>query len=151
MLDLTRDSFGRLVLVAEDEVHRGVVPVRAFPISAPGEWISLIAVDGHEVGWVAQLDDLPEAARGLIEEALAGREFMPSLLRIVAVSGYATPCTWQVETDRGKTSFTLQSEDEIRRLSPSSLLIGDSQGVHYLIADLDALNPASRKLLDRFL
>jgi len=48
---LQRDSFGRLVLTAADgERHEGVTPVRAFPIAAPDEGISLINYEGHEVG-----------------------------------------------------------------------------------------------------
>ncbi|MGB9356369.1 MAG: DUF1854 domain-containing protein, partial [Azonexus sp.] len=57
---LDRDAYGRLVLKAKnDEIHVGVVPVRAFPIAAPDEGIALINTEGHEVGWAARLADLP--------------------------------------------------------------------------------------------
>ena len=47
---LERDSYGRLVLTAENgERHEGVTPVRAFPIAAPDEGISLVNFEGHEV------------------------------------------------------------------------------------------------------
>ena len=149
--DLGRDAFGRLVLTMEGVSHQGVVPVRAFPIAAPDEGIALVGGDGHELAWVDRLEDLPEPQRGLVAEELASREFTPEIRRIVAVSGFVTPCTWTVETDRGNARFLLKSEESIRRLSPSSLLIADSRGIQFLVRDMRELDGGSRKVLDRFL
>ena len=41
----------------------GVVPVRAFPISAAEEGIALVSTDGHELAWIDQLADLPDELR----------------------------------------------------------------------------------------
>ena len=109
VFDLQRDAFGRLVLTdAQGQAHVGVVAVRAFPISAPEVGISVVDVDGHELAWVPRLDELDDARRTLLTEALEQREFMPRLLRVTAVSSFATPSTWSVETDRGPTSFVLK-------------------------------------------
>lgn len=149
---LTRNAFGKLVLTAADgSVREGVVPVRAFPIAAPGEGIALIGTDGHEAGWIEHLDTAPAALRQLVEEELGRREFMPEIRRIRRVSSFATPSTWQVDTDRGETSLVLWGEEFIRRLGKSGLLIEDSHGIHFLVRDLNGLDSASRKLLDRFL
>lgn len=149
---LTRDAFGRLVLTtAAGERHEGVVPVRAFPIAAPEEGISLVSTDGHELAWVDRLADLPATTRALVAEELASREFMPEIRRLRHVSSFATPSTWEVETDRGETRFVLKGEEDIRRLGPSSLLIADVHGIQFLVRDLSALDRHSRKLLDRFL
>ena len=46
---LERDAFGRLVLIdAQGERHAGVVPVRAFPLTAPSAGLSLVGSDGRE-------------------------------------------------------------------------------------------------------
>lgn len=149
---LTRNSFGKLVFTdSGGEIHEGVVPVHAFPISAPQEGISLVTGDGRELLWIERPEDLPDAARILLQEELASREFIPEILRIRSVSSFATPSSWQVETDRGETTFILKGEDDIRRLSHSALLIADSNGIHFLIRDSQSLDSASRKLLDRFL
>lgn len=149
---LVRDGFGRLLFTAADgQVTEGVVPVRAFPLLAPGEGIALVGGDGHEVAWIDQLNDLPAEIRQLIEEQLAGREFMPEILRIAGVSSYATPSTWRVGTDRGDTVLVLKGEEDIRRLSGASLVIADSNGIHFLIRDVQALDKTSRRILDRFL
>ncbi|NOV22896.1 DUF1854 domain-containing protein [Cupriavidus necator] len=149
---LDRNPFGRLVLIAEDgTVHEGVVPVRAFPISAPRGGIGMMSTDGHEVVWIPRLEDLPIAERDMIEAELASREFMPEIERIVSVSTYATPSVWTVKTDRGQTDLVLRGEEAIRRLAGSTLLVSDTHGIHYLIRDLMALDKHSRKILDRFL
>lgn len=149
---LTRNPAGRLLFTASDgRVHEGVVPVRAFPISAPDEGLSLSGRDGHELAWIDCLTDLPDDSRSLIEEELARREFMPAICRILHVSSFATPSTWQVETDRGDAELILKAEDHIRRLAHGSLLIADSHGINFLIRDIDQLDKHSRKLLDRFL
>jgi len=152
VFDLRRDAFGRLVLTdAEGREHTGVLAVRAFPIAAPDEGVSVVDVDGHELAWVPCLADLDEPRRALLAEALEQREFMPRLLRVASVSSFATPSTWQVETDRGATSFVLKGEEFIRRLTPTRLLITDAQGVHYLVPDLNGLDRGSRRMMDRFL
>jgi len=150
--ELYRDALGRLACVGPDGVrHEGVLPVRAFPISSPDQGLSLVASDGHELAWIERLQDLPPAQRELIEAELASREFMPEIRRITAVSAYATPSTWRVDTDRGPTAFVLRGEEDIRRLAGQALLISDSHGIHYLIRDPARLDRASRQMLDRFL
>jgi uncharacterized protein DUF1854 len=149
---LSRNAFGRLVFTgANGEVREGVVPVQAFPITAPGRGISLVNTDGHELAWIEALNDLPDEMRRHVEADLANREFMPEIQRIEAVSSFATPSTWRVETDRGSTSFILKGEEYIRRLTPTALLITDSQNINFLIRDRTVLDHHSRKILDRFL
>lgn len=151
-LQLHRDAHGRLVLTLPDgTVHSGVVPVRAFPLAAPQEGLSIVGSDGHELIWLDRFDALPEAARAMVEEELAVREFVPTIVKIITVSSFSTPSTWSVETDRGPTRFTLKGEEDIRRLSQIRLLIADANGIQFLVRDLSTLDKQSRKLLDRFL
>lgn len=151
-IKLTRNPAGRLQFTASDgKVHVGVFPVRAFPIAAPDEGFSLLNQEGRELAWIARLEDLAAATRLLIEEELALREFMPEIHRINSVSSFATPSTWNVETDRGDTELVLKAEDHIRRLGQTSFIITDSHDVNFLIRDSDQLDKHSRKLLDRFL
>ncbi|MEC5384164.1 DUF1854 domain-containing protein [Uliginosibacterium sp. H3] len=151
-LNLSRNAFGRLRLVTDDgTAHDEVVPVRAFPISNPGEGISLVSPEGRELAWIERLDALSAASRALIEEELGAREFMPEIRSIRKVSTYATPSNWSVETDRGDFSFILKGEEDIRRVAGGTLLIADSHGVQFLIRDQYSLDRTSRRILDRFL
>jgi len=150
--ELQRDQFRKLVLTdADGNHHYDVRPVRAFPIQAPTQGISLVLENGQAVAWNDDLADLKEEIRQLIEGELEGREFMPEILRIVSVTSFATPCTWQVETDRGNTQFVLKGDEDIRRIGKDSLLISDNHGIHFLIRDMFGIDKHSRKILDRFL
>ena len=148
-----RDAHGRLALTLPDgTVHTGVLPVRAFPLAAPEAGMSLVGADGHELLWLDRLDDLPAPARALVQEELAAREFVPTIQKILSVSSFSTPSTWEVETDRGPTTLVLKAEEDIRRLrSRTALLIASASGVQYAIADSTTLDRASRRLLERFL
>ena len=149
---LHRNSFGQLVFTGADGIeHVDVEPARAFPITSPGEGIALMTRDGKEAAWIPSLDEAPDGIRHLIEEELQGREFMPVIQRVCSVSGYATPCTWRVETDRGETTLVLNAEEDIRRVAPPTLLIMDKRGIQFLIRNPPGLDAASRRILDRFL
>jgi hypothetical protein len=150
--ELQRNAFGRLVLTSDDgAAHEGVAPVRAFPIGAPQEGLSLLSAEGHELAWIERLDQLPSAQRTLVDEVLAEREFTPEIHRLHAVSSFSTPSTWTVDTDRGATRFVLKGEEDIRRVGRSMLLIADSQGLQFVVRDMAALDRYSRRLLERFL
>src|ERR1043165_2607674 len=149
---LARNPFGRLVLVdATGQTHDNVTPVRAHPLSAPEEGISLVGTDGHEIAWIDRLGDLPEAQRTLLRDELDHREVTPTVLKLLAVSTFSTPSQWTVETDRGATEFILKSEEDIRRVGEGRLLIASSHGLHFLVPDRFSLDRHSRKLLERFL
>lgn len=149
---LDRNSFGRLVLTdADGQAHEGVVPVRAFPLSAPDAGLSIVSVDGHELAWVDRLSALPLPMRTLLEEELVSRDFAPIIRAIKAVSTFSTPSTWTVATDRGDTEFVLKSEDDIRRLDDGRLLITGGHGVSFIVPDRLSLDRHSKRLLERFL
>lgn len=151
-LQLERNPFGRLVLTLTDgTAHEGVVPVRAFPLAAPDEGVSLVSTEGHELAWVPRLSELQGEARALIEQELASREFVPTVQRIESVSSFSTPSTWSVTTDRGPTRFVLKGEEDIRRLGEGALLIASAEGINFRVADRLSLDRHSRKLLERFL
>lgn len=149
---LHHDAWGRLVLTDEQgKQHTGVVAVRAFPLSDPGHGISLCDTEGHELAWIADLEELSPSLRPLVEEALTGRELVPVIERIVRVSAPTEPAEWHVETDRGQVRFVLNSEEDVRRLDDRRALILDAHGIRYLIADVERLDAASRRFLERYL
>ena len=152
-MNLDRNTFGKLVLITDDgQRHEGISPVRAFPLQAPQESICLVNTDGKEVVSIPHLSTLPPASAALIEEELNGREFVPVIEKITAVTSYSTPCTWSVTTDRGETTFVLRGDEDIRRVgSEGLLLISDTHGIHYLIRNHFELDAVSKKILDRFL
>ena len=144
---LTPDAFGKWTLtLADGTVYPHVVVVRAFPIAAADEGISVLSVDGKEVHWIAHLSALEDAQRDAV-----CREFMPEIQRLDGVNSFSTPSVWRVQTNRGPTEFILKGEEDIRRLSVHTLIVSDAHGVQYLIRHLPSLDRHTRKLLDRFL
>ena len=114
---LALDPWGNLVLIDSKGVrHTGVEPIRAFPLSDPTRGISICDAEGRELTWIEDVKDLPKITREALERELSLREFMPTILRIVRAPLEAMPADWEVVTDRGTTRFTLNSEDDIRRL-----------------------------------
>jgi len=147
-----QSTSGKWYYVSSDgQQHDNVLAVRSFPVEAPEEGIALVDIDGKELLWIAHLNLLAESLRAKVEKAIQQREFMPQILKLYGVSGFVTPSTWDIETDRGRTSLLLKGEEDIRRLSGTVLLVTDGHGVQFLIRDLAQMDRYSRKLLDRFL
>ncbi|MFZ7308706.1 DUF1854 domain-containing protein [Comamonas jiangduensis] len=152
-LQLSRNSHGRLCLTLPNgTVHEGLTPVRAFPIEAPEEAISLVGGDGKEVCWIAQLSEVPAAARQLLDEEFAVREFVPEVQRIEAIDAISVPSVWTVMTDKGPAQLGLKAEEDIRKLQGHHhLLITSRDGVQYRITDARKLDRQSQKFLELFL
>jgi hypothetical protein len=149
---LEHDPFGRLVLIlANGQRHVGVTPIRGFPISDPTHGLSLCDPDGHEVAWIDDIAQLPASVRETLEAELRDREFLPQIRRVLRVSLQTDPCEWEVETDRGRTTFLLKSDDDVRRLGGNRASVTDAHGIRYLIPDTTALDRASRRILERYL
>jgi hypothetical protein len=151
---LARNPLGRLDYTGADGTqHEGVVPVRAFPIAAPSEGISIVSTEGKELAWIDHLDQLAPNERTLVDDELASREFVPVIHKLLRVSTFSTPSTWDIATDRGPTQLVLKGEEDIRRLpgNRASLLITSGHGIVFLVRDLLAMDKHSKKLLERFL
>jgi len=152
MLNLSQNTKAQWCFTDSDgQQYVDVVAVRAFPLTAPEHGVSIVSSAGHELQWIDDIAQLDIASLTVLNTLLAQREFMPEIQRINTVSSYATPSVWQVTTDRGETEFTLKGEEDIRRLTHTRLLIADSNGLQFVINDIEKLDHASRRRLDRFL
>lgn len=149
---LHHDAWGQLVLIdADGRQHAGVEVVRAFPLSDPRHGIAICDARGRELVWLDDLNALPPTLAQQIEDELAKREFVPIIRRILKVSAPVEPSEWEVETERGRTSFVLNSEDDVHELDEHRALITDAHGIRYLISDIGQLDATSRRLLERYL
>ena len=149
---LETDAWGKLVLITPDETrYVDVAAVRAFPLTAPRMGVSIVSREGRELSWIENLDTISETLRKSIEQVFQNREFMPRILRITHISGTIEPTTWDVQTDRGETRFTINSEDDVHNLDENQAMIIDKHGIRYRITDLQALDGPSRRVLERYL
>jgi len=150
---LEQDAWGQLVLVLGDgRRFEGIEVARAFPISAPGEYISISDATGHEILCIEDPGKLPPHLIKILEEELSRREFVPVVKRIARIAADSDPSQWEIETDRGATTFLMEdSDNDLRRLGPYRILLTDTHGIRYLINDARRLDAASRRLLDRYM
>lgn len=146
---LERADHGRLDFIAADGGrHADVDVVRAFPVTAPAGPVSIVSTDGDELVWIEALSALDQPVRGLLEQALAQREFLPAIAKIVAVSD-GEPTEWSVVTDRGPRRFTVAHVEDIAYAPDGGAFITDNVGVRYRIHSVAKLDARSRRLLDR--
>ncbi len=147
-LSFRKNEWGQLVLVMPDGAeHPGIDPVRCFPLTDPDHVIALLDPEGKEVICLPSLEVLNPESREFIRRELAERDFVPVIQKIMTTSAPYPPCIWNVETDRGKTSFHLESEDDIRSLGKSGIVIADSNGIRYKILDISKLDSTSRRIV----
>ncbi len=131
-------------------VSHNVHPVRCFPLTEPNEWISLLDTKGCEVAMVRALTNLEPARRNLIEDVLRRREFLPVITRIYRIDVESADSQWHISTDRGDTRFSLGHDDHVRALSQAKFVVTDSNGMRYLVHDINRLDAKSQRLLARY-
>jgi len=124
-----------------------VVP--AFPISRPGRFLYLLDRHGKEIGLLVDPKQLDRQSRELVLAEADQAHFMPRIRRIMRVQDRLGVARWEVQTDRGWSSFTVVSRSEsVWFIGRNRVLIRDADGDRYLIEDLAALDRRSRQLAE---
>jgi hypothetical protein len=149
-LALSLDEDGQLWATAPGTAPLSVFARRAFPLSAPHQFVSLVDEHHFERACFPTLEVLPARAREVLLQALETSEFLPQVRQIQSIDQKATLSRWQVDTDRGPRQFTVDQEDHVRLLEDGRHLVSDSDGMRYLVPRANELDPVSRKLLGRF-
>jgi hypothetical protein len=146
---LERHAHGRLDFVdAQGRRHANVDVLRAFPVSDPAGPAAIVAAEGGELAWVESLSGIAAPLRTILEAELAQREFLPRIEQIEAVSD-GEPAEWTVVTDRGPHRFKVAHADDFVAQPDGSAFVTDSYGMRYAIPSIAALDPRSRRLLER--
>ncbi len=145
-----------LEVIIGEEVYGGVFAVRALPASFRNEYISLryADADGHEseIGMIRDLADWPPAQRELVEQALAQRYFIRTVLGIESIELAYGLLTLNVTTDRGPAEFTMRSSHSAAQdYGESGKLLLDVDDNRYLVPDVDALPRRQQVLFRRYI
>ena len=123
--------------------------LRAFPISNENENLILRDGGGKELGILRDFKGIEASQRQFLQDALENRYFLPKILKINLISERFGSAVWDIETDRGATSINTKAIHEaIYEITPSRFLLRDTEENRYEIADVNALDEASR---ERFL
>ncbi len=137
--------------VEEDRSVLRVHALRAFPLSHPDQIVELFA--GGEDGVIGVLEDVGALAtsdRRAMEECLRRDRILPEVKRILSVEERRHIVLWVLETDRGMTSFDMDKVYEnVRRQPAGDVVLTDVVGNRYHVYP-DALDAASREILERY-
>jgi hypothetical protein len=132
------------------EVHAVVHVRRCFPWSEPGRFISLRDDDGEEFALVADVNELDDAARLVLEAALAEAGFVFDVTRVIELEEEVELRDWRVLTKQGARRFQTRLDDWPRKLPDGGLLIRDVTGDFYRVSDPSQLDRESRSLIWAF-
>ena len=122
--------------------------LRVAPLSNAGRYFSVRDAAGKEIGILVDPHDLDADGRRLVEQDLERRYVVPVIRRIVLAKERFGTVDWDVETDRGRCRFTTRNlREDALQPSPSRYIITDVDGNHYDVADVNALDSASKGYL----
>ena len=147
---LQRSREGRLC-ASRGSTVTPVRPVRCFPWSNPGRYISLRDDKEREVAFVGDPADLDEESRAALAEELAQASFVLHVSRILEVKEELEIRVWKVQTKEGLRTFQTSRDEWPRPLPDGNLLLSDVAGDLYLVPRAAELDPTSRKVLWAFL
>ena len=144
------NEHGQVELHLPDEtVHTGVAIVPAFPISRPNRFVYFRDEEGKELGLLVDPRRLDRESRDIVLAQADQAYFMPQITRIQRVEERMGVARWEVETDRGWSSFDVVSRSEsVWFVGRNRVVIRDADGNRYLIEDLSALDRRSRRLAE---
>lgn len=142
-----------LRLTIEDEQSfLKVKVVRAFPLSNRRGYIGLMDDKNQEIGMIRDPGELDRASRQVIGEELDRRYLNAVVQRIHSLRSEFGTSYWDVDTDRGRREFVVQSAQEnVIRLGTHHLAFVDVHGNRFEILDAARLDAKSQSLLDMIL
>ena len=141
-----------------DEFFERVLPVRAFPITEPDEFISVREPDtrekgrGAEIGMIRKMSDFDERTQELLLSELDRRYFIPVIKKINKVQEKFGYLYFDVETVAGKVSFVMNNPySNFRTFEDGRMFLYDIDGNCFEITDPNKLDKASLKRIEIYL
>ena len=136
-------------LVVYPPGRKEAVPARivwARPLTGPGGVASILhASKKEEIAILQSFDHLDETSRGVLEEELQRRYFLPSIIRVIKTKAAFGNRYWDVETDCGPRQFLMKSpETNATWLTDDHCILRDTLGNCYEIESIEKLDPESR-------
>lgn len=141
-----------------DETFERIVPVRAFPVTEPDEFIAIREPDvhgggdGEEIGMIRRLADFDETTVKLLCDELERRYFAPVITKINGVKEKFGYIYFDAETSAGKVSFVMNNPtSNVRTLEDDRTRLYDVDGNCFEIPEIAKLDKASLHKIELYL
>jgi hypothetical protein len=149
---LFRSDRNVLEMEYEGERYAEVLVYRAFPLSRQEEYISIRTAKGDEIGIIERLQDLDAESLKEARIELQLRYLVPKITRIHKIRQLPGIWQWELETTLGPRKMSMRNlHDHMQFIGESRLIVSDLDGNRCEIPDIEALDPHSRKMLDKVL
>ena len=152
-LTFTRSEVGTVRLeIRKEACHLRVVVRRLMPLSKPDSYISLAADEDTEIGILVNPSELAPESLKILQEELDKRYFTPTIRKIYRVKEQFGIHEWEVETERGRVTFSVRGLNQnIKQVPPARLFVTDVRGNRYDIPDYRELDAESYLHIQRHL
>jgi hypothetical protein len=122
---------------------------RCFPLTSGETFVSLAGADGKEVAVLENPLDLDAESKATLETELDVLYFTPVLQRILSLKQEASMWRWEVETQRGPTTFYLRGvRDSVHEVAPGRWQIYSVDGQRFEIRQLNELDARTQRLFE---
>ena len=152
-LTFTRSEVGTARLeIWKEACYLRVVVRRLMPLSNPDGYISLAADEDSEIGILVNPSELAPESLKILQEELDKRYFTPTIQKIYRVKEQFGIHEWEVETARGRITFSVRGLNQnIKQVPPARLFVTDVRGNRYDIPDYRELDAESYHQIQRHL
>jgi hypothetical protein len=148
---LERRGDGRLHLLRAGRDAVVVTLARPFPWTAPGEYVVLLNEKHQEEALIRNLGELDADTQSVLRTALAEASFVLEITAVHAIKTEFELRNWRVTTRQGPYVFQTKTDEWPQEIGEGEFVIGDLDGNLFHIADLEALDRQSQKLLWPFI
>ena len=125
---------------------------RDFPFELLWSYVSVMGEDSKEKGLIYDVGDFDEVTEGLLRTELERKYYSPTVVSIESLKERYGFSYWQVDTDDGDLSFTVQDTfRNLLRIGEDRLAIFDVDGNRFEIESLAALDRKSYKKIELYL
>lgn len=136
----------------KDAEPRRVLLHRDFPFDHPWSYISVLSTENMELAFIQNVDLFDGEDKELIVRELERKYYTPSIKKILSVKDRFGFSYWDVETESGKVTFTLQDTfKSISRAGDNKLFFSDVDGNRFVIENIEALDRKSHKKIELYL
>ena len=126
--------------------------VRCFPQSIPDRFWALAYQDNRVIGVIAEPQKLANDSLDTALDCLERQYFVPKITAVKSLKEEFGAVYFEVETDRGPRSFVTKAVREAQEeTEEGEIFLSDVNENRYSIPDWQALDPRSRRYLERII